>query len=41
MSDHDSQEPEGRPHPLALLLMVLFPFLLMAVAFVLYRWLAS
>ena len=39
MSDHDPQEPEGRPHPLALLLMVLFPFALIALGFVLYRWL--
>jgi hypothetical protein len=41
MGDSDPQEPEGRPHPLALLLMALFPFVLMAVAFLIYRWLTG
>jgi hypothetical protein len=35
----EPQEPDEKPHPLALLILVAFPFLLMALIALLYSWL--
>jgi hypothetical protein len=37
----EPEQPEGKPHPLALLLLVAFPFLLMAAIALLYSWLTG
>jgi hypothetical protein len=35
----EPREPDEKPHPLALLILVAFPFLLMALIALIYSWL--
>ena len=37
----DAAEPEGKPHPLAMVILVLFPFLLMLLIALFYSWLTG